>query len=143
MNRIRKSTLHQVFFVFVLFLASMLTSCYNSNIDGGDVNNEHHHSFSDEWSFDEYTHWHKAICEHGYETTDFEVHQYVNGVCSICGYENYENVLINGVNYSLSSEESAYIVTGLGYNCESYTDLVIQSYVNNKPVIRIKENEVD
>ena len=44
----------------------------------------HEHSFGDEWKFDENGHWHK--CECGAES-DVEEHDMVDGVCSVCGYE--------------------------------------------------------
>ena len=44
------------------------------------------HTFSDEWTFDDQYHWHKATCEHSDLTKDRQEHNLVDGECTICDY---------------------------------------------------------
>ena len=46
----------------------------------------HVHTFSEEWTSDESGHWHAATCEHKDEISGFASHDFVSGVCSVCGY---------------------------------------------------------
>lgn len=48
----------------------------------------HEHTFSDEWTFNEFTHWHKSTCEHADLVRELGEHDFSNSnICSICGYE--------------------------------------------------------
>ena len=53
---------------------------------------EHTHQWSDTWSSDGENHWHDCLAD-GCTVTDnsqkdgFGAHDYVNGVCSVCGYQ--------------------------------------------------------
>lgn len=53
---------------------------------------EHTHQWSDTWSSDGVNHWHDCLAD-GCTVTDnsqkdgFGAHDYVNGVCSVCGYQ--------------------------------------------------------
>lgn len=47
---------------------------------------EHTHSWSDEWFFDETSHWHE--CSGCDEKGDFAEHSMQNGECTVCGYED-------------------------------------------------------
>ena len=49
----------------------------------------HKHSFADEWTFNEVKHWHKAICEHFIERSDYINHSFSEGVCE-CGVKESE-----------------------------------------------------
>lgn len=46
----------------------------------------HEHTYSEEWTSDESGHWHAATCEHKDEISGFASHDFVSGVCSVCGY---------------------------------------------------------
>ena len=46
----------------------------------------HEHTFSDAWTSDGSGHWHAATCEHKDEISGFASHNFVEGVCSVCGY---------------------------------------------------------
>lgn len=48
---------------------------------------EHTHTYSDTWSNNETHHWHEATCGHTDEVSDKMPHDFVDGVCSTCGYE--------------------------------------------------------
>ena len=45
---------------------------------------EHEHTYSSAYEYDDTGHWHKADCGHDV-TTAKEAHTYVNGACSACG----------------------------------------------------------
>ena len=47
----------------------------------------HIHTYSEAWTYDEDYHWHKATCEHASEISGKEAHAFVDGVCSVCGYD--------------------------------------------------------
>lgn len=53
----------------------------------GETQKEHQHTFAEEWSFNESTHYHEATCEHTDLKSEEGSHNFVNGVCSVCGYE--------------------------------------------------------
>lgn len=44
----------------------------------------HEHTFSTEWTHNEYEHWHEATCEHTEETSGTGSHTFSNGECSVC-----------------------------------------------------------
>ena len=56
---------------------------------GADMSEEpeppHVHTFSEEWTSDERGHWHAATCGHD-AMSGFASHDFVGGVCSVCGY---------------------------------------------------------
>lgn len=47
----------------------------------------HEHDFSEDWTYDEFEHWHVAICEHDWEICDQETHydDDCDLVCDVCG----------------------------------------------------------
>ena len=51
----------------------------------GDPEPPHVHTFSEEWTSDERGHWHAATCGHD-AMSGFAPHDFVSGVCSVCGY---------------------------------------------------------
>lgn len=60
----------------------------------------HEHSFSDEWSIDETSHWHASTCEHSDVTKDLANHNYGNdNVCDVCGYEKNVSYTITYTNW--------------------------------------------
>ena len=52
---------------------------------------EHTHTFANEWSSDEKEHWHAATCEHTEEIADIALHtdDGKDGVCDVCGKVYY------------------------------------------------------
>ncbi|MDE7263302.1 MAG: leucine-rich repeat domain-containing protein [Anaeroplasmataceae bacterium] len=81
---------------------------------------EHTHTYSEEWSSDEYTHYHQAICEHTSEKKDILEHSYGNWiiimdaqeniagkqkrVCNVCGYEQVKIIEVLGHTHSNAEE---------------------------------------
>ena len=49
--------------------------------------NIHEHTYADTWSFDYNYHWHAATCRHSDKGKDYADHNWVNDVCTICGYD--------------------------------------------------------
>ena len=45
----------------------------------------HEHTFSSEWTHNEYEHWHEAACEHTDEVSGTASHTFSNGACTVCG----------------------------------------------------------
>ena len=97
----------------------------------GDAGDGHTHTFADTWSFDAQNHWHAATCGHD-ERADIAAHVIEDGVCTVCGavLEGTE-----GLEYTLSQDESYYIVSGIG--TATATDIVIPSIYNDLPVTSI------
>ncbi len=99
----------------------------------------HEHTFSPEWTNDEIKHWHASTCdcdvkgseeEHTYSKWELVNPEQQKRTCSICGYEDY---LTNGLKYTLSNDDTYYIVSGT----MNVTDLLISSYYNDLPVKEI------
>lgn len=61
------------------------------------------HTFETQWSYDEYSHWYNASCEHKEDVKDLEDHNFENHECSICGapqmvavtFVDYEGAVID------------------------------------------------
>lgn len=67
------------------------------------------------------------------EVIEANGHDYVDGVCTVCG----EYVVSEGLEYTLNADGTAYIVTGVG-TCTD-TDIVIPATYNDLPVNAIGE----
>lgn len=66
-------------FIFGSISVMSLASCSNAPA--------HEHTFSDEWSKNETSHWHAATCEHTDLTSKLGEHTYGgDGKCTVCGY---------------------------------------------------------
>lgn len=57
------------------------------------IKNDHKHTFSNEWTYDETYHWREATCEHTSEVSDRANHSFNGNSCSICGYK--QNTITN------------------------------------------------
>ena len=66
--------------VLVLVLSFGFSACFET------TETPHEHSWSTEWSRDDEYHWYEPLCNHTAELKDFDEHNFVNGVCSECGY---------------------------------------------------------
>lgn len=78
----------RLFLCLVLCLLLGMTSVFASCSNSTDTADAHEHTFSQEWSYNEHRHWHAATCEHFGQTSGGANHTFVNGVCTICGYDN-------------------------------------------------------
>ena len=74
--------------VAVLVLAVMVFTLASCDMIGSVVDKfmPHEHEYSADWSSDETNHWHAALCDDA-ESADLAAHTFVEGVCSVCGYE--------------------------------------------------------
>ncbi len=61
----------------VLFIG--VTAC-------GETTEEHKHTFSDAWTYDDTNHWHAATCDHKTEVSGKAAHTLKDGACTVCGY---------------------------------------------------------
>ena len=93
------------------------------------------HTFSDEWSKDELYHWHAATCEHIEEISDKEEHDFINGVCEVCGWEDNSE---GGLTFAINEDETGYIVTGYLDTLES--EITIPATYKNLPVTGISSD---
>ncbi len=75
-------------FLIFVFLALTVVSCA-LGIVGCTYNygDEHEHTFSSEWSYNEQYHWKEATCGHADVFDDYGEHIFNNGTCTVCGYE--------------------------------------------------------
>lgn len=67
---------------------------------------EHTCSFDTEWSQNGTSHWHICVDENCYMTEDSGEHDFVDGICSVCGFD-----LASGLELTLSEDGSYYSVT--------------------------------
>lgn len=66
------------------------------------------HSHEEQWTYDEAYHWYKTTCEHADVKVDYAEHDFVNRVCSVCGYKvDYTPGLI----FTLNEDGTAYSVS--------------------------------
>lgn len=70
------------------------------------------HTFSEEWSYDESSHWHDATCEHKENPIDLSDHTFVNHICSVCSAE--EKVLVTFVDGEGEVIGEQYVSYGAG-----------------------------
>lgn len=66
-----------------------------------DDKDEHKHTYSDKWSFDETIHWHDPTCGHTGIAADKGEHDYKDGFCAICGYPEP-----TGIRYKVVTDEA-------------------------------------
>ena len=90
------------------------------------------HTFSEDWSSDEFYHWH--ACLNCGEVSDKEEHTWKDGVCTVCEIPRPSSRLA----YTLNDDQTAYSVTGIGLCID--TDVVIPSGHDGLPVTSVGEH---
>lgn len=73
------------------------------------------HTFADDWSYDETSHWREATCEHKEQPLDMGDHTFVNHVCSVCNFEEKVTVTFVDVDGTVISEQ----MVAYGANAEA------------------------
>ena len=109
---------------------------------------QHEHTFADSWITNSEYHWHGATCEHSEEVFGKEQHDYVDGVCMVCGYTNSsqeegpsndpsgeDGEISQGLFTFQTLGEEGYVVTGV--TDSSVETLDIPSTYNGLPVLQI------
>ncbi len=71
------------------------------------------HTYSNSWSTDENAHWHSAICGHNTEVSDYSVHSFDEGVCTICAYTQIPTYTVTFVDYNNSIIDIQEVQEGL------------------------------
>lgn len=72
--------------LLIVILSVIASACLFVGFAGCNDNGQNHvHTYSTEWSFDETYHWHKATCDHKDEVSGKAEHTATNGKCSVCG----------------------------------------------------------
>lgn len=76
---------------------------------------EHQHTFAEEWSSDETSHWHAATCEHTSEVADKADHTWGDdGKCTVCGRDKSQSGTVTTNEPLMELEDyQAYIVDEL------------------------------
>ncbi len=133
--------------ILILTIAVVCLLCFSAcKKKDPDDTNKHVHEYSTEWTIDTVAtcvsegskSHHCLICGDKTDVTTIDKtdHNYVNGVCAVCG--NHEIIEeATDLEYELSEDETYYIVTGIGE--ETRTKFKIPSTYNDKPVKEIGE----
>ncbi|MGN1235115.1 MAG: InlB B-repeat-containing protein [Christensenellaceae bacterium] len=69
------------------FLSLVLLAIMTFTLFGCSLANEHQHTFSKDWIYDEDYHWHESECAHDVISGKSR-HVFTNGKCDFCGYES-------------------------------------------------------
>ena len=93
----------------------------------------HDHTISASYVHNSMTHWH--YCTECGVVLEEANHDFVNGVCSICGSNEIIPSADSGMIYSLNSDGNSYTLADLGSLKDS--DVAIPSLYNGKPVTAI------
>lgn len=97
------------------------------------------HKITDTWAWNEDVHY-KTCANDLTERLDIGEHTFSNGKCLVCGcLEKIEPT--EGLEYSLSSDRTYFVVRGLGSATE--TDIIIPAELNGIPVTAIGNNAFD
>ena len=70
----------------ILTMAVILTCIFTACDKNGGQEQQHKHTYSQEWSHNDISHWHNATCEHVSLTSEFGAHSFEGDTCTICGY---------------------------------------------------------
>ncbi len=94
----------------------------------GEKPQTHEHTFSNEWQSNASSHWHNATCDHKDLVKDLGDHTFVNGKCSVCGFEdpNYHPEIPE--TYFLPKEVDKYLGETLVYTYEFEYDSDLHGY---------------
>lgn len=78
------------------------------------------HEAKAEWKYDEYVHWHECKFDGCTEKLDRNEHEFVNGVCSVCGYGKIDYPVYDDVQPVVSAPlppqtgDASYLAIGIG-----------------------------
>lgn len=111
----------RLFSLFIVPMALVLGGC-------GVEPQTHEHTFSNEWQSNASSHWHNATCDHKELTKDLGDHTFINGKCSVCGFEdpNYHPEIPE--TYFLPKELNKYLGEALAYTYEFEYDSDLHGY---------------
>ena len=70
--------------VLTAMLTALTLACTATGLIG--CSDPHVHTYASEYTYDSVRHWQKSTCEHDQQTANNEEHNFVDGVCSVCGY---------------------------------------------------------
>lgn len=135
------------------FVHLLLTGCDLSN-----GSQEHEHTFSNEWTYNETHHWHAATCNHTNQKSDLKAHQFDewiideeatqdkegkrHRICEVCGYRidtSYDpSNSLEKLEYVLSSDGTSYSVKALSKKIEG--DVRIYAFHDGLPVTGVVEH---
>jgi len=103
------------------------------NEDNGEEQ-EHVHTYGEEWKNNFEYHWHAPNCGHNVEISDKAEHTFLDGVCVVCNFEKFTEALT----FALNDDKASYSVTGVVKTDEK--DIEIPSVYRNLPVTKISAN---
>ena len=100
--------------IITILIASIILVAFSSSLVGcKKPNPSHSHTFSQEWTYDSQSHWHKATCEHTNEISVKYPHSLEHDECAECGYK---------VKRTITSEEWNSAVAGEIYKNFTYNN---------------------
>lgn len=81
------------------------------------------HSYSEEWTSDDYFHWHGATCEHTDEKSEYGYHTSENKICTVC---DEQIKYTEGLEFSIYESDGVVAVNRLGIAND--VDIIIPEY---------------
>lgn len=78
------------------------------------------HEAKGDWKYDEYVHWHECKFDGCKDKFDENEHDFVNGVCSVCGYRKIEDPVYDDVQPVIPAPlppqtgDASYLAIGIG-----------------------------
>lgn len=114
----------KIFLLISIPMALALGGCGNEQSH----EQAHEHTFSNEWDHNASSHWHNATCEHKEFVKNLEDHTFVNGKCSVCGFDdpNYHPEIAE--TYFLQKEVNKYMGEAKIYTHEFEYDSDLHGY---------------
>lgn len=88
------------------------------------------HEFEEVWTMTKTEHYHASTCGHPSVKKDVGEHDFVNGICEVCGYSQYFELEMN-------NGDNGYTLIGFSEECPE--NVVIPSTYQNKPITAVGE----
>lgn len=129
--------------LFIVILSVIASACLFVGFAGCNDNGQNHvHTYSTEWSFDETYHWHKATCDHKDEVSGKAEHTATNGKCSVCGCAVAEKRAVMKID--VEKMLKAFIDNGytLTINAEGEMIEVSESFNDRFAKVRMGDNKM-
>lgn len=101
-------------------------TCGYSTVVAGD------HTTENGWQTNEVAHW--KSCDDCDTEFEYAVHELADGKCLSCEYEADSLPVSEGLEFTLSSDETYYILTKINVEYEALATIVIPATYNDKPV---------
>lgn len=93
---------------------------------------QHEHTYSPDWSYDENNHWHAATCEHSDLKSDEAAHVDANndGVCDVCGYDQMP-ITPYAVGIEMTKTAKEYVLDGSTTAAVALDDIKVNTVLSD------------